>query len=143
MNYLHSSYLKSGKITNDNLLYTLSLFALEPARWVSRYEWRALTDLELAACGTYWKALGDAMDINYAALASHKAGWRDGLHWLNEVEDWSIAYEDAKMKPAPSNQKLADSHFDILCYNVPLILLGPCKKVMSVLLGPKLRDAMR
>ena len=38
MNYLHSPYIKSGKITNDDLLYTLSLFALGPARWVANLE---------------------------------------------------------------------------------------------------------
>lgn len=68
MNYLHARYQKSGKITNDNLLYTLSLFALEPSRWVTKYEWRDLTDLELCACGTYWKAMGDAMGISYQIL---------------------------------------------------------------------------
>ena len=38
MNHLHPRYLKAGKISNDDMLYTLSLFALEPVRWVNRYE---------------------------------------------------------------------------------------------------------
>ncbi|KAF6227091.1 hypothetical protein HO133_008532 [Letharia lupina] len=97
MNYLHAGYQKAGKITNDDMLYTLSLFALEPARWVRKYEWRKLTELELCACGTYWKSMGDAMDISYSILPSSIPGWKDGLQWLDEVEAWSLRYEEAYM----------------------------------------------
>jgi len=31
------------------MLYTLSLFALEPIRWVNRYEWREMTPMEVCA----------------------------------------------------------------------------------------------
>lgn len=41
-----SKYQKAGKISNEDMIYTLALFALEPARWIKRYEWRELTDLE-------------------------------------------------------------------------------------------------
>lgn len=142
MNYIHSRYQKAGKISNDDLLYTLSLFALEPKRWVENYEWRKLTDLELCACGTYWKSLGDAMSISYNHLPSSANGWEHGLRWLIEVETWSLAYEEKHMVPAATNRQLADSHFDVLCINVPAGLRGPCKKMMSVLLGERLRKAM-
>lgn len=49
MNYLHSLYQRSGKISNDDMLYTLSLFILEVERWIRLYEWRKLTDMELCA----------------------------------------------------------------------------------------------
>ncbi len=142
MNFLHARYQKAGMITNDDLLYTLSLFALEPARWVDKYEWRSLTDLELCACGTYWKSMGDAMNISFTKLTSCKEGWQDGLHWLEEIGDWSATYEERYMVPATTNKQLADSHFEILCINVPPNFLGPCKKTMSVLLGERLRKAM-
>ena len=142
MNFLHAGYRKSGKITNDDMLYTLSLFALEPVRWVKRYEWRELTELELCACGTYWKSIGDAMDISYSKLPSLVPGWKDGLQWLDEVEAWSLKYEEAYMVPANTNKQLADSHFEIIFINVPARFLGPCKKLISVLLGERLRKAM-
>ena len=142
MNYLHAQYKKSGKISNDDLLYTLSLFALEPARWIDRYEWRRLTDLELAACGTYWKSMGEAMEIGFSALPSHVRGWEDGLHWLREIEKWSLRYEETHMVPAETNRQLADSHFQILCFNVPKQFHLVCKKTMSVLLGTRLQKAM-
>lgn len=49
MNYLHSRYQKAKKISNDDMLYTLSLFVLEVERWIRLYEWRALTPMEIAA----------------------------------------------------------------------------------------------
>lgn len=142
MNFLHAGYKEAGKITNDDMLYTLSLFALEPARWVKKYEWRELTELELCACGTYWKSMGDAMDISYSNLPSSIPGWRDGLQWLQEVETWSLAYEEACMVPAVTNRQLADSHLEIVCINVPTRLLSHCKKAMTVILGERLRKAM-
>lgn len=142
MNYLHGPYQKSGKITNDDLLYTLSLFALEPSRWVAKYEWRSLSDLELAACGTYWKSMGDAMGIDFSVLQSDKQGWQDGLSWLRTIEEWSVRYEEQHMVPAKSNQQLADSHLDILCLNIPRSYLPMCKNAMSVLLGSRLQRAM-
>ena len=142
MNYIHSQYQKAGKIHNDDMLYTLSLFALEPARWVGKYEWRELTNLELCACGAYWKSMGDAMDISYKGLSSSAEGWEDGLHWLEEVKSWSEDYEDHRMKPAATNMQLADTELGVICVNVPSRLLGICKRFLSVLLGDKLRKAM-
>jgi hypothetical protein len=73
MNHLHSRYQKAGKISNDDMLYTLSLFAPEPICWINRFEWRCLTDLERCASGTYWKSMGDAMKISYNVLPSQKS----------------------------------------------------------------------
>ena len=142
MNYIHSQYQKAGKIHNDDLLYTLSLFALEPARWVGKYEWRGLTDLELCACGTYWKDMGDTMGISYKGLSSSAEGWEDGLHWLEEIKIWSEDYEDQHMVPAVTNMQLADAELGVICVNVPSQLLGACKRLLSVLLGDNLRKAM-
>lgn len=86
--------------------------------------------------------MGDAMSISYETLPSSADGWEHGLRWLKEVEAWSLAYEQTQMVPAETNRQLADSHFDILCINVPSRLRDPCKKMMSVLLGERLRNAM-
>jgi hypothetical protein len=49
MNFLHSKYQKSGKITNEVMLYTLALFVTEIERWIRLYEWRSLTSMEICA----------------------------------------------------------------------------------------------
>lgn len=38
INYIHDRYRQRGRISDADMLYTLSLFALEPSRWVSRLE---------------------------------------------------------------------------------------------------------
>jgi hypothetical protein len=54
VNFLHGRYRRAGKISDDAMLYTLSLFALEPGRWVARYDWRPLSDVEKCAMGIFW-----------------------------------------------------------------------------------------
>jgi len=46
MNWLHSRY----DISNDDMLYTLSVFVTCPQRWLERFEWRELTELEVGVC---------------------------------------------------------------------------------------------
>ena len=142
MNYLHSRYRKTGKIKDSDLLFTLSLFALEPGRWVDRYEWRCLTDMELCACGTFWKSMGDAMMIPYTDLPSSEMGWRDGLHWLEEVREWSLEYEKRFMVPATTNKQLAESHLAVLFFNLSGTYVRLGKRFVTVLLGKRLRKAM-
>ena len=143
MNYLHSRYQRSGKILDSDMLYTLSLFALEPSRWIGRYEWRPMTDLERCAYGTFWKAIGDDMQIPYDALPSCETGWRDGLHWLEEIDEWSVAYEAEKMIPADSNNRLARIHIANLLTESTLKNRVVPQKIVAVLVGERLRKAMR
>ncbi|KAJ5707047.1 hypothetical protein N7488_006848 [Penicillium malachiteum] len=80
MNWLHDRYRRAGKIKDETMLYTLSLFVLEPIRWTNRFEWRSLLDIERCALAVYWRSLCEAMDISYEVLPSAKSGWRDDLH---------------------------------------------------------------
>ena len=42
LNEIHGKY----PIRNEDYLYTLSLFILEPIKWINKYEWRKLDPLE-------------------------------------------------------------------------------------------------
>lgn len=145
VNYIHSCYQKAGKISNDDMLYTLALFACEPYRWVARYEWRELEDLEKCAIGTFWKSIGDAMGIGYEKLRSGgegEEGWTDGLHWLDEIAEWSEEYEKKYMVPAESNKETAEQTVAILLWGLPGSLKPFGKKVVSTLMDDRLRTAM-
>ncbi|KAI9735266.1 MAG: hypothetical protein M1834_001856 [Cirrosporium novae-zelandiae] len=142
MNYLHSAYQKSGKISNDDMLYTLSLFAMEPIKWVTKCEWRDMNEMERCALGTYWKEIGDAMEILYEALPSSEEGWIDGLHWLEEIWDWSEKYEEKYMVPHENNRQTADETTNILLFPVPELLKPFGKSCVSALLDNRLRTAM-
>lgn len=142
MNYIHSGYQKSGKISNDDMLYTLSLFVAEPIRWIDQYEWRTLEAFEKCAIGTFWKSLGDAMGISYEKLRSANEGLVDGLQWLEELVEWSEQYEKKKMVPHINNKKTADQTVDILLWKVPRLLRPAGKEIVHALMDERLRTAM-
>jgi hypothetical protein len=120
------------------MLYTLSLFALEPTRWIRKYEWRTLTDMESCAVGMYWRTLGERLGVRYEGLK----GEMDGLEWLEEVERWSRRYEEEVIRPVESNKLLAGRAVDILLFTVPRWARGVANKFVASLLDERLRIAM-
>ncbi|VUC30473.1 unnamed protein product [Clonostachys rosea] len=120
MNFLHSKYIASGQISNDDLLYTLSVFVIEPARFAKRYDWRPFNDMEYCALGVFWKSIGDAMGINYkGSLPGAEEGWKDGIQFADEITAWAKAYEVAKMKPNSLSPKPAHALLPIITYWIP------------------------
>ena len=141
MNYIHSQYQKAGKISNEDLLYTLSLFILEPPRWVEKYEWRSMTDMELCSIGTQWKSIGDAMGIQYKGFLAHNE-WVDGLDFFYDIRAWAEEYEAQYMVPAQSNKQTADELVPLLLFYVPKLLKPAVANLVGVLMGDRLRTAM-
>lgn len=139
-NFLHGLY--GGKISNEDLLYTLSLFLLEPVRWINRHEWRELTDVEVAAMGLFWMKVGEGMKIDYDVLPGAKSDWKDGLQFTGELEKWSDEYEERNMVPAESNKETADHTTALLLYAVPDAFKDAGRKVVSALMDSRLRKAM-
>jgi hypothetical protein len=142
MNYMHSLYQASGQISNDDLLYTLSLFAVEPVRWVKEFEWRHLTPMEVCATGTFWKSVGDAMGISYKDLPSYERGWKDGLDWFEEVKTWALVYEQKVMVPTKDNHQTAVETTAMLLYTMPKAVHPIGENVISALMDDRLREAM-
>jgi hypothetical protein len=142
INYLHSGYLQNGKITEQDMLYTISLFALEPSRWVKKYEWRDLTSEELCAIGTIWKQLGEALGVKYDLLAGSRNGWKDGLEWLEELDQWSLEYQEAKMVPAVSNKTVADAQIYHMTWSLSKRWQSIVSQTIAAILENRLREAM-
>ena len=151
MNFLHRGFQRSGRISNDDMLYTLALFALEPLRWINRYEWRQLDDVEKCAIGTFWKHMGDVMEIPYDALLLQSGNkpnrnqdkfFIDGLHWLDELAVWAEGYEQRAMIPHPDNHTTAEQTATLLLWNVPVALKPLGKSIVSALMDIRLRKAM-
>ncbi|GAM41548.1 hypothetical protein TCE0_042r14749 [Talaromyces pinophilus] len=149
--YLHNGYRKSGSVREEDMLYTLSLFATEPIRFVNLYEWRSATDLERCAMGVFWKSVGDALGIDYAAfLPSAKAaaeagktnGYTDGIHWLDEITAWAQDYEKRAMVPAQTNRDTADQTTAILTYALPRPFKFIGNWFVSSMMDDRLRIAM-
>lgn len=142
MNYIHGRYRKAGKITNDDMLYTLGLFALEPVRWTEQYDWRPLTEVEKCALGIFWKDLGECMEISFEPLGSRTSAFDDGLAWLESLESWCSRYEARYMIPAESNKEIARATIEIALFNVPKVFHSFVLNLITTLLEPRLRKAM-
>lgn len=143
INYLHSKYRMAGAITNNDMLYTLSLFALEPIRWIDKFEWRPFTQLERHAAGTCWKAIGGAMDISYAPLPSFGTGWREGLSWLQEVEACSTSYEKDNVALSSSSANLANALLHHMLVLKPTFMQSLINQLVAAIPGERTRKAMR
>ncbi|KAF2266944.1 hypothetical protein CC78DRAFT_513155 [Lojkania enalia] len=142
MNYLHSVYQRAGKISNDDMLYTLALFVLEVPRWVNKYEWRPLTEMEVCAFGTIWKDMAQCMHIDLSPLARGPDGWHDGLEFYSDIEAWANAYEEKALVPHPLNHQLAGETIAILLCDVPEFLKPLGTQVVVTLMDLRLRRAM-
>jgi hypothetical protein len=140
--YLHSGYRASGKILDDDMLYTLALFALEPIKFINKFEWRPLSDLERCAIGTFWKSVGDGLEISYDKLPSGKTGFADGLQWLEEINAWSEVYEEENMVPNQTNRETADQTTAVLVYMLPEVLHPVGLQFVSFMMDERLRRAM-
>ncbi|KAI1474490.1 hypothetical protein F4774DRAFT_326176 [Daldinia eschscholtzii] len=142
MNFLHSKYVKEGSISNADLLYTLSVFMIEPPRFARLYEWRPMNDMEYCAYGVFWKSVGDAMGIEYKGLLAHaESGWRDGTEFIDDVAAWAQSYEVQAMKPSLICAKPAEALIPMITYWVPWFAKPFATDIAISLLGGRVREA--
>ncbi|KAK2040212.1 hypothetical protein LZ31DRAFT_558091 [Colletotrichum somersetense] len=140
MNYLHSRYIAAGQISNADLLYTLSVCITEPIRFMRLYEWRAMTDMEICAIGTHWKAIGDAMDIQYEGFLRQES-WADGIEFVDDITAWAAQYEVDAMKPSRLNLRVSSQLVEMMIFHVPNFAQPLAREVLYVLMGDRVRAA--
>ncbi|KAI0399174.1 hypothetical protein F4802DRAFT_590779 [Xylaria palmicola] len=142
VNRIHSRYRPSGKMSDEDLLYVLGLFALEAGRWVERFEWRPLAPDERRALATLWMALGDELRIPLDPLPSGRRGFRDALHWLAELEAWGREYERMNRRASPESAALAARQMEAWLRGVPACLRPIARRAVAALIEPELRGGM-
>jgi hypothetical protein len=138
MNYIHSRYQKAGKISNDDLLNTLSVLITKPISWVKKYEWRVMSEMEVGALGAFWKSISDAMGIFYAERLS-RSEWRHGLEFYEDIKIWAEEYEKKYMVPAMSNKTVAEELVSLLLFYVPTWAKSPAADLANKSLSPTLQ----
>lgn len=127
INDMHGRY----RISNDDMLYVLSTFVVEPKKWLDRFGRRSFTDREIVASVEYYRALGARMGITqipktFAAFEFFQAG-----------------YEAAHFRYAQSNAQIGGVTRDLLLsfyLPKPFVPLG--RPVVHALCDPPLRHAM-
>lgn len=131
-------------MSDDDLLYVLSLFALEPLRFIERWEWRPPTREERCALATLWRALGEDLEIPFDRLPSYPTatGFRDALHWLAELEAWGREYEARNRRRSAESVRLGEMQLDAWVGGVPVCFKGIARGFVAALIEPGLRSAM-
>lgn len=127
MNEMHGRY----RISNNDMLYVLSTFVVEPVHWLERFGKRAMTALETEASVLYYRALGTKMGITDmpADFTAFEALHRD--------------YEAQHFRFAPSNAEIGCLTRDLLLsMHVPGKLVPLCRPAVHALCDPPLREAM-
>jgi len=128
INYLHSLYRTS--ISNDDMLYTLSLFVLEPARWAERLEWRSLSNLEKEARHIFLKEIGERMGIESIPTT------------FAAFENWSTDYETKSMIYSEDNKICGEATLSFMILVYPKLMHGFLRKFFIALVDERLRLAM-
>jgi len=128
LNAIHGQF--GSQISNADLLYTLSVFVVEPVRWVDRFEWRPCDECERQALATWWTDVGGMMGIK-----DIPRGWEGFAAFHDE-------YEESHMRFSPDNVVIADATNALLLSPFPSVLHSTIMRCTHCLMDPRLRAAM-
>ncbi len=110
---------------------------------VDRSEWRKLSAVEKCAVGIFHKILGEDMLIPYSPLPSSAQGWTDGLHFANELYDWTIQYEELVAKPVPTGDQYVRVYVDGATAALPAPFTSFLRKVVAFDLDETMRISLK
>jgi hypothetical protein len=115
MNQIHARF----EIRNEDYLYVLSTFLLEPIRWIDRFGFRATVAIEREGLLHFWRAIGTRMGI------------RDIPESLAGFDAFNRAFEAEHFRYAASNERVGRLASQMLAGWFPpplrkLVPLGVC-----------------
>ncbi|RAQ67922.1 hypothetical protein COH21_013020, partial [Aspergillus flavus] len=142
MNYIHSRYRKACKILNEDMLHTLGFAVVDLFRSIEKYEWRQLTDVEKCAVGVFYRSMGEAMEIPFNLVPSGKAGFTDGIHFAQELCDFTVEYEKTAVKPTQSTFLISRRLMDLETANYPSIFRPVVERIYATRLDEHIRVSM-
>jgi hypothetical protein len=125
MNQMHGAY----EISNEDMRYVLSTFVVIPMRWIDRFGWRALTEVERVASANYYRELGRHMNIKGSPVT-----YQDFAAHLDVYEREHFAY-------SPGGRAVSDATLTLLAGFYPRPLRPLLRRVTLALLDAPLRDA--
>ncbi len=126
MNRIHGSYA----IRNDDFLYVLSTFVLEPIRWLERYGWRPLREGEQQALFRFWRHVGRRMNLSELPET------------LAELQALNVRVETEVFRPAASNRRIAEATLAMLLADWPEPLRPSLVAGLRGLLEPEVSRAL-
>ena len=125
INAMHSRY----PITNDQKLYVISSFVVEPYLWNQRFGWRPYTQNEGDAGFIFWTEVGRRMGI-------------EGMFpTFDAMLDYYEAYEEREMFYAPENRLLYDRVLPVIKRNLSPPLAMAIPVVLPAIMSARFRQA--
>jgi hypothetical protein len=127
MNYLHSHY----PISNNDYVYVLSTFVLEPPRWIDKRGYRQVTRNEKLAYYHSWLLIGNEMGIKNIPAS------------LEELEQFNAAYEQENFVFNATNSAVGISTENMLLgWVLPKFLFPAAKPFLHAVMDERLLNAM-
>lgn len=125
INRIHSRF----DIPNEDRLYVLSTFVLEPLRWNARFGWRPLCRQERLASFYFWREVGRRMGIVHIP------------HSLEHLERFNVEYERRHFAYDPNNRRLADALSSMWLSRLPSPLRRLARQVLYAAVDEPVRAA--
>jgi hypothetical protein len=125
MNQIHGRF----EISNDDFLYVLSTFVLEPIRWNERFGWRRMVEAERLASFHCWREIGRRMNI------------RDVPERYDELVAFNAEYERRHFAPAPETGRLGVQGQELFAAWFPQPARPLVRRSIHALLDEPLRHA--
>ncbi len=104
MNELHGQY----RIPNEDYLFVLSTFVLDPIDWMSEYAWRPMTRREGDALFLFWKNVAERMGLSDIPTS------------LDELRKFAANYAEREFYFHVKNRRVADATMNIARHWLPL-----------------------
>lgn len=141
VNELHAPYIKAGKISQDDLAYILWTGIIGPLQFIKEYEWRQLSQMEVAAHGVFWKYTGEKLGIDFATVLQ-KETWADGVHFLDHLREWATRYEAKYVACTEDARNLSETLVATYLRSYPNIIRPFVYQVFLVFIGSQLRPLL-
>lgn len=126
MNRIHGTYA----ISNEDYLFVLSTFILEPIAWIEQYGWRKPGENEKQALFYFFREVGIRMGLQNIPTS------------LQAFQDFAERYENTHFVYTDSNKKVADATVKVVEGWMPSFSRPFVGKVIRCFLDAKMRTAL-
>lgn len=125
MNYIHSHY----PIRNEDYVFVLSTFVLDPIKWMDKFGWRPLHEVEKQALFYFFIEIGKRMKM------------KDLPESLEEMRKEAADYEEKYFSYAPENEAIAHATIAVMEAWMPKFVRFAIKPAVAAMLDEPLLRA--
>jgi hypothetical protein len=123
---IHSLY----RIRNDDYIYTLSVFVVDPVEFIDRHGWRATTAGERHALFTLYRRLAERMRV------------RDLPDSYDAIARWRREYEAREQRYTSEGEAVARGLLKALTASVPAISAARLEEIVTCFITERTRTAL-